>query len=85
MESMIEKSPDIISAAAQSHLGILALMILVVSVIGFWFFKEEPIWARFLVFFTFVSGTAMFGGAILQISNDPCFGEDPPISCKFGE
>jgi len=42
MESMIEKSPDIISAAAQSHLGILALMILVVSVIGFWFFKEAP-------------------------------------------
>jgi hypothetical protein len=48
MNKLIERLPEIISAAAQSYLGILALLSVALSVLAYFFFanprKAEPVY-----------------------------------------
>jgi len=58
--------PEIIRAASATVLGILALLILVLAVLGFFFFKDEKnATYRFLVFLLVFAGTTAFGFAVL--------------------
>ncbi|MEM9283392.1 MAG: hypothetical protein AAGA96_16335 [Verrucomicrobiota bacterium] len=54
----------IIKAAAASSLGILALMILVLSILGFYFFRKSSDSVKLVVFLTFFVGVVAFGVSI---------------------
>ena len=60
--------PEIIEQAAKSNLGIFALMIVAVSIIGFYFFRHAAPILRLIVFLLFFSGVVAFGAAILRES-----------------
>jgi hypothetical protein len=58
--------PEIITAASRTTLGILALLIVVVAVLGFYLFKnEKTVRYRFGVFVLIFLGTAAFGWSVL--------------------
>jgi hypothetical protein len=63
--------PEIINAASRTTLGILALLILVVAFLGFYFFKNErAVRYRFGVFVLILAGTAAFGLSALITQRD---------------
>ena len=71
--------PEIIKAAAQSPLGILALMVMVLSTIALAFFKDAPVWAKLLVFTLLLAGAAAFAFSIRTVARIV----DPPPQVGF--
>jgi hypothetical protein len=71
MEKFFENAPEIISAAAKSPLGLFALMILVLAVLGFFFFRQASERTRVVVFVLMFVGVAAFGIAIFGASSLP--------------
>jgi hypothetical protein len=61
-----ENIPAIISAAAQSILGILALIIIALSLLAYVFFKNETAKVKIVIFILLFLGTVGFGYAVLQ-------------------
>ena len=49
LEKLFEQAPEIIKAAAKRPLGIVALIILTLSTLGFLFFAESPDWIKLAV------------------------------------
>lgn len=70
MDNFFKYAADIISAAAASPLGILALLILVVAVVAIYFFKGAPVWARIFIFLVIVAATCSFGSIVLRKTKD---------------
>jgi hypothetical protein len=66
MNTLIENLPRIIEQAARSDLGIFALMIVAVSIIGFFFFRHASEGLRLVVFLLFFGGLVAFGMAIYR-------------------
>ena len=66
MENLIESAPIIIEQAAKSPLGIFALMILAISVLGFFFFRGSSEWSRIVIFVMMLAGVFAFGIAIFR-------------------
>jgi hypothetical protein len=62
-----ERWPEIIREAAQSPLGILALMILVIAVIALVFFRGTQVGVRLFVFLLLFGGVSMFGVAVIRV------------------
>ena len=60
----IKSVPDIIKAAATSPLGIFALMIICLGVVGFTFFNKANEYIKLLIFFLFFGGVVAFGFSI---------------------
>lgn len=56
--------PQIIEQAAKSPLGIFALMIVAVSIIGFYFFRRSSETIKIFIFLVMFAGVACFGVAI---------------------
>ena len=71
MESAAQYVPDVIRAAAASQLGIFALMVLAVAVIGYLFFKGASELVRLAIFVLMFAGVAAFGLAIVRESDEP--------------
>lgn len=67
MDTLINKIPDIIIAAAKSNLGIFALLCIAISVLAYLFFKDasEPI--KVLIFLLLLFGVFGFGTAIFKV------------------
>ncbi len=69
MDNAIDNAPSIIEAAAQSTLGILALLILTVGVIAYLFFKTSSDRVKVVIFSMIFVGMAGFGLVILSEAN----------------
>ena len=61
--------PAIISEAAKSPLGIFALMIISLAILGFFFFKEATEKTRIAIFVMLFVGVAVFGLSIVRTTS----------------
>jgi len=79
LKQLIEHAPDIIEKAAQSPLGIFALMILVVGVLAVLFFERAPVRVRVFIFVLIFGGVSAFGVAVVrEIPSSPTPALQPP-------
>src|SRR5215472_7227210 len=69
MDKLIESAPEIIGEAAKSPLGIFALMILALSVLGFFFFRKSSERTRTAMFVLMFIGGASFGYATFRTAS----------------
>jgi len=70
MDKLIERLPEIITAAAQSHLGILALLSVALSVLAYFFFARASEKVRVSIFVLLFLGVFGFGTAMCRESAD---------------
>lgn len=63
MQELLKATPDIIKAAAQSELGIIALMVIAASVIAIWFFRKAGVKVQVVVILVLLAGFVAFGAA----------------------
>ncbi len=68
MDKLIESLPGIISAAAQSQLGILALLSVSLSLLAYFFFARASEKVRVGIFVLLFLGVLGFGGAMFRVS-----------------
>lgn len=68
MDKLIEGLPEIITAAAQSHLGILALLSVALSVLAFLFFAKASEKVKVGIFVMLFLGVMAFGVAMFRAS-----------------
>ncbi len=66
MDKFFDQAPKIIAAAAKSPLGIVALVILALSVLAFVFFADAPEWVRIGIFIVLVLDFGLFGFAAMR-------------------
>jgi hypothetical protein len=69
MDKLFESLPQIITAAAQSYLGILALLCIALSVLAYFFFAKASEKARIVIFILLFLGVVGFGVAVLRESH----------------
>ena len=67
MEKLFEQLPKIIEEAAKSPLGLLALMIIALSLLAFFFFREASARTRVGIFLVLFAGCAVFAWAIFRV------------------
>lgn len=77
MDKLIESLPEIISAAAQSYLGILALLSVSLSVLAYFFFAKASEKVKVGIFVLLVLGVFGFGGAMFRVSTDASLSPQP--------
>lgn len=70
MDKLMENLPEIITAAAQSYLGILALLSISLSVLAYVFFAKASEKVRVGIFVLLFLGVIGFGGAMFRVSAD---------------
>ena len=66
MSDFAEHLPAIIAEAAKSRLGLFALMIISLSILGFYFFRQASERTRVGIFVMLFSGVAAFGVSIVR-------------------
>lgn len=71
MEKLIEHLPEIITAAAQSFLGILALMSVALSILAYFFFAKASEIVKVIIFVLLFLGVSGFGVAVFFASEYP--------------
>ena len=69
MDKLFERLPDIITAAAQSNLGILALLSVALSVLAFFFFAKASEKVKVAIFVILFLGVVAFGVAMFRASD----------------
>jgi hypothetical protein len=69
-DNVIKTVPEIIKAASGTNLGILALLILVLALFGFYFFRKTGAGYQFLVFLVMFCGVSAFGYAAITVQRD---------------
>ena len=69
--SVAKSIPEIIKQASQSQLGILALLIIVLFGLAFYFFRTAPMPWRALIFLVFFSGVCVCAWEINRIAGRP--------------
>jgi len=79
MDQLLKSLPDIIKAAAQSQLGILALLVVALSILAYVFFAKASEKIRVGVFVLLFAGVIGFGVAMFRAS-DP----NPPPASSAG-
>ncbi len=68
MDKLIESLPEIIRAAAQSYLGILALLSISLSLLAYFFFARSSERIKVGIFVLLFLGVFGFGGAMFRAS-----------------
>jgi hypothetical protein len=68
MKDLVTGLPDILRAAATSGLGMLGLLIVIVAIIGYTFFRGAPYGYRLAVFLLFFAGAASFAAALFRVA-----------------
>jgi len=68
MDTLIEGLPEIITAAAQSHLGILALLSVALAVLAYFFFAKSAIKIRVWIFVLLFLGVVGFAVAMFRVA-----------------
>jgi len=81
MDKLIERLPEIITAAAQSRLGILALLSVALSVLAYVFFAKASEKVRVGIFVMLFLGVFGFGTAMFRETADVPI-EHPPVSSQ---
>jgi hypothetical protein len=71
MDELSKRLPEIITAAAQSHLGILALLSIALSLLAFFFFAKASEKVRVGIFVLLFLGAAGFAVAMFRASPAP--------------
>ena len=66
IEKSIEQLPAIIKESSKSPLGILSLMIIGLSVLAYFFFKDSPVSVRIGIYVMLFAGVAMFSVPVLR-------------------
>ncbi|HMN74924.1 MAG TPA: hypothetical protein PKC97_02585 [Burkholderiaceae bacterium] len=66
MDQLFKSLPDIIKAAAQSPLGILALLVVALAILAYVFFARASARVRVGIFVLLFAGVAGFGVAVLR-------------------
>ena len=69
MDQLFKSLPDIIKAAAQSQLGILALLVVALSILAYVFFAKAAVKVRVGIFVLLFAGVIGFGVAVLRASD----------------
>jgi hypothetical protein len=69
--SIAKSIPEIIKQASQSQLGILALLIIVLFGLAFYFFRKAPVRWRALIFLVFFSGVCVYAWEINRVAGRP--------------
>jgi hypothetical protein len=69
MDKLVERLPEIISAAAQSYLGILALLSVALSVLAYFFFAKASEKVKVGIFVLLFFGVIAFGIAMFRASD----------------
>lgn len=80
MDKLFERLPDIISAAAQSNLGMLALLSVALSLLAYFFFARASEKARVGVFVLLFLGVLGFGAAMFRASPEARTSAPPALS-----
>jgi 8-oxo-dGTP pyrophosphatase MutT (NUDIX family) len=68
MNNLFEKAPEIIREAAQSALGILALVVLLISILALAFFPSEPVGVKVAIFVLIFLGAGLFVVRVLHLA-----------------
>jgi hypothetical protein len=68
MSDVVAQLPEILEKAAASRLGILALMIVALSLLGFFFFRDASERTRLVTFAMMFIGAVVFGFAVVSDS-----------------
>jgi len=68
MDPLFKSLPDIIKAAAQSQLGILALLVVALSILAYVFFAKAAMKIRVGIFVLLFAGVVGFGVAMFRAS-----------------
>jgi len=66
MDQLFKSLPDIIKAAAQSQLGILALLVVALSILAYVFFAKATVNVRVGIFVLLFAGVVGFGVAMFR-------------------
>lgn len=69
MDQLFKSLPDIIKAAAQSQLGILALLVVALSILAYVFFAKATVKIRIGIFVLLFAGAIGFGVAMFRASD----------------
>lgn len=80
MDKLMEHLPEIITAAAQSYLGILALLSVALSVLAYFFFAKASEKVKVGIFVLLFLGVIGFGGAMFRASGDASMSLQPAAS-----
>jgi len=86
MDTLAERLPEIITAAAQSHLGILALLSIALSFLAYFFFAKASEKVKVGIFVLLFFGVIAFGVAMFSVSvtangsSDATAPVQPPLS-----
>ncbi len=77
MNELLKNAPAIIEAAAKSLLGTLALMVLLLGVLAFTYFRTASERARLSIYILLFSGVAAFGVAVIRATQaaPECYSE----------
>jgi hypothetical protein len=70
MDKLVESLPQIITAAAQSYLGILALLSVALAVLAYFFFAKASEKVKVSIFVLLFFGVLGFGVAMFRASDD---------------
>jgi hypothetical protein len=79
MDKLIERLPEIITAAAQSYLGTLALLSVSLSVLAYFFFAKASEKVKVGIFVLLFLGVFGFGGAMFRASTDASIASTPVL------
>ena len=71
LESLSKSIPEIIKQASQSQLGILALLIIVLFGLAFYFFRGAAVGWRVLIFLIFFCGVGVYAWEINRVAGRP--------------
>jgi hypothetical protein len=71
LESVAKSIPEIIKQASQSQLGILALLIIVLFGLAFYFFRNAAVGWRVLIFLVFFGGVVAYAWEINRVAGRP--------------
>ena len=80
MDKLIERLPEIITAAAQSYLGILALLAVTLSLLAYSFFARASEKVKVGIFVLLFLGVLGFGGAMFRASTGSSITPQPEPS-----
>jgi hypothetical protein len=70
-EPLVKNIPEIIKQASQSQLGILALLIIVLTLLASYFFRTAAMKVRVLIWFLFFAATAAYAVEITRAASKP--------------
>ena len=80
MDKLIERLPEIITSAAQSYLGTLALLSVALSALAYFFFAKASEKVKVGIFVLLFLGVLGFGGAMFRASSGAPISPQPVAS-----